>query len=157
MSRSAFNLQRHFEHLCAKARLENGRQGRTRTYVVSYVTRLQRAAFATQQHLTIKNKKIASTLKITWRLGIEPKPYHSSYQAWNILDCRFELQLSYVDIPTSQVPFLHVENVLACVFNLKVISQQAMPPNQFHIPLVVITLIRKRCMVLYRGVLLCLN
>ena len=49
------------------------------------------------------------------------------------------------------------KNVLAYVYNLKVISQQAMPPNQFHIPLVVITLIRKRCMVLYRRVLLCLN
>ena len=157
MSRSAFNLQRHFESLCANARLENGRQGRTRTYVVSNVRDLQSRAFATQLHLTIKNKKIASTLKITWRLGIEPKPYHSSYQAWNILDCRFELQLSYVDIPTSQVPFLHVENVLVCVYNLKVISQQAMLPNQFRIQLVVITLICKRCMVLYRSILLCLN
>ena len=82
----------------------SGRQGRTRTYVVSNVRDLQSRAFATQLHLTIK-----------------------------------------------------IKDILACVCSLKVISQQAMPPNQFHIPLVVITLIRKRCMVLYRGVLLCLN
>ena len=79
MSRSAFNLQRHFESLCANARLENGRQGRTRTYVVSNVRDLQSRAFATQLHLTIK-----------------------------------------------------IKDVLAYVYSLKVISNQAMPPNQFH-------------------------
>ena len=95
---------RGFEPPYAEARLENGRQGRTRTYVVSNVADLQSAAFATRRHLTIK-----------------------------------------------------IKDVLACVCSLKMISNQAMPPNQFHIPLVVITLIRKRCIVLYRGVLLCLN
>ena len=57
----------------------NGRQGRTRTYVVSNVRDLQSRAFATQLHLTIK-----------------------------------------------------IKDVLTCVYNLKVISNQAMPPNQFH-------------------------
>ena len=56
-----------------------GRQGRTRTYVVSNVRDLQSRAFATQLHLTIK-----------------------------------------------------IKDVLACVCSLKVISNQAMPPNQFH-------------------------
>ena len=45
---------RGFEPPYAEARLENGRQGRTRTYVVSNVADLQSAAFATRRHLTIE-------------------------------------------------------------------------------------------------------
>ena len=43
---------RGFEPPYAEARLENGRQGRTRTYVVSNVADLQSAAFAAQRHST---------------------------------------------------------------------------------------------------------
>ena len=47
-------------------------------------------------------------------------------------------------------PTLLIKDFLACVYNLKVISQQAMPPNQFH------RLLASKSL-LYRGVLLCLN
>ena len=49
-----------------------GRQGRTRTYVVSNVRDLQSRAFATQLHLTIKNKKIAS-ISLTFPLWCPKK------------------------------------------------------------------------------------